>query len=136
VTCDRTARTKYGCGGTLPTSTRLEYKLRSTAPLDRTASAGARCANQMPPTVACELLRERRLPGSERLRVATKQGDLLEEQTMLWYSIVFLIIALIAGAFGFFGVAGAAVSIAKILFFVFLVLFVISLLVGRRGPTI
>jgi uncharacterized membrane protein YtjA (UPF0391 family) len=56
---------------------------------------------------------------------------------MLYYAVVFLVIALIAGALGFFGVAGAAVGIAKILFFVFLVLFVVSLLLGRRaGPTV
>jgi len=59
------------------------------------------------------------------------------ETDMLYYAVVFLVIALIAGALGFFGVAGAAVGIAKILFFVFLVLFVVSLLLGRRaGPTI
>ena len=52
---------------------------------------------------------------------------------MLYYAVVFLVIALIAGALGFFGVAGAAVGIAKILFFVFLVLFVVSLLLGRRA---
>ena len=52
---------------------------------------------------------------------------------MLHYSIVFLVIALIAGALGFFGVAGAAVGIAKDSVLVFLVLFVVSLLVGRRG---
>jgi uncharacterized membrane protein YtjA (UPF0391 family) len=55
------------------------------------------------------------------------------EMTMLYYAVVFLIIALIAGALGFLGIAGAAVGIAKILFFVFLVLFVISLIIGRRG---
>jgi uncharacterized membrane protein YtjA (UPF0391 family) len=55
---------------------------------------------------------------------------------MLWYSAVFLVIALIAGALGFFGIAGASIGIAKILFFVFLVLFVVSLLFGRRTPTL
>ncbi|HEX4376706.1 MAG TPA: DUF1328 domain-containing protein [Steroidobacteraceae bacterium] len=55
---------------------------------------------------------------------------------MLWYSAVFLIIALIAGALGFFGIAGASMGIAKILFFVFLVLFVVSLLFGRRGTAL
>jgi uncharacterized membrane protein YtjA (UPF0391 family) len=54
---------------------------------------------------------------------------------MLYYAIVFLVIALIAGALGFFGIAGAAVGIAKSLFFVFLILFVVSLLMGRRGGT-
>jgi uncharacterized membrane protein YtjA (UPF0391 family) len=57
-----------------------------------------------------------------------------QEIVMLYYAVVFLVIALIAGALGFFGVAGAAVGIAKILFFVFLVLFVVSLLLGRRAP--
>ncbi|MCB1555241.1 MAG: DUF1328 domain-containing protein [Xanthomonadales bacterium] len=51
---------------------------------------------------------------------------------MLYYAIVFFVIALLAAVFGFGGIAGAATGIAKILFFVFLVLFVISLLVGRR----
>jgi uncharacterized membrane protein YtjA (UPF0391 family) len=52
---------------------------------------------------------------------------------MLFYAVVFLVIALIAGALGFFGVAGAAVGLAKVLFFVFLLLFVLSLIIGRRG---
>jgi uncharacterized membrane protein YtjA (UPF0391 family) len=57
---------------------------------------------------------------------------------MLYWALVFFIIAIIAGFFGFFGVAGAAAGIAKILFFIFLVLLVVSLLAGgwRRGPTI
>lgn len=49
---------------------------------------------------------------------------------MLYYTIVFFIIALIAAAFGFTEVAGAAAGIAKILFFIFFVLFVLSLLFG------
>lgn len=53
---------------------------------------------------------------------------------MLGYSILFLIIALIAGVFGFTTVAGTAYLAAKVLFFVFLVLFVVSLLMGRRTP--
>jgi len=51
---------------------------------------------------------------------------------MLYYALVFFIIALIAGAFGFFGVAAGAVSFARILFFVFIVLFLVSLLTGMR----
>lgn len=53
---------------------------------------------------------------------------------MLYYAIVFFIIAIIAAALGFGGIAGAATGIAKILFFVFLILFVVSLIFGsRRG---
>jgi len=49
---------------------------------------------------------------------------------MLYYAVVFLIIALIAALFGFTGIAASAVGIAKILFFVFVLLFVVSLIVG------
>ena len=51
---------------------------------------------------------------------------------MLRWSIVFLIVALIAGLFGFTEVYAPATLIAKVLFFVFLVLFVVSLLFGTR----
>lgn len=53
---------------------------------------------------------------------------------MLRYSIVFLLIALVAGAMGFGGIAGSASMFAQVLFFVFLVLFIFSLIFGRRSP--
>ena len=50
---------------------------------------------------------------------------------MLHYSVIFLVIALVATLFGFGGIASGAVEIAKILFFIFaliaIVTFVISL---------
>lgn len=46
---------------------------------------------------------------------------------MLYWAVVFFIVALIAGIFGFGGVAAASASIAQILFFVFLIGFVLSL---------
>ncbi len=49
---------------------------------------------------------------------------------LLYYAIVFLVIALVAAAVGFGGVAGVAMDGAKILFWVFLVLFVVSLIAG------
>ena len=54
---------------------------------------------------------------------------------MLYYALVFFVVAVIAAVFGFGGIAAGAVEIAKILFFIFLVLFVVSLIVGlvRRG---
>lgn len=54
---------------------------------------------------------------------------------MLYYSVVFLLVAVLAGILGFGVVAGTAATIAKILFAIFLVLFVVSLLRGRK-PTI
>jgi uncharacterized membrane protein YtjA (UPF0391 family) len=57
---------------------------------------------------------------------------------MLRWSLVFLILALIAGALGFGGLEGTLMQFARILFFLFLVLFVVSLIFGRRagGPVV
>ncbi len=50
---------------------------------------------------------------------------------MLYWAVVFLIIALVAGVLGFGGIAGASVGIARVLFGIFLVLFLVSLIMGR-----
>lgn len=55
---------------------------------------------------------------------------------MLSWSVVFFIVAILAGILGFGGISAAAAGIAKILFFVFLIAFVISLVMGRRRPRI
>jgi len=54
---------------------------------------------------------------------------------MLYYALVFFIIALVAALFGFGGIAAGAASIAQVLFFLFLILFLGSLIFGliRRG---
>ncbi len=52
------------------------------------------------------------------------------EGRMLRWSLIFLIIALVAAALGFGGIAAAAAGIAKILFYIFLVLFLITLIAG------
>jgi len=55
---------------------------------------------------------------------------------MLYYALVFLAIALIAGFLGFGGIAFAAAGIAKILFFIFLAVFVVSLILHlARGSS-
>ncbi len=46
---------------------------------------------------------------------------------MLYWTVVFFVIAIIAGIFGFWDISAGATYIAKILFFVFIVLFVLSL---------
>ena len=58
------------------------------------------------------------------------------EGLMLYWALMFLVVALIAAIFGFTGIAVAAAGIAKLLFFIFLVLFVITFathLTGRGG---
>lgn len=49
---------------------------------------------------------------------------------MLHYSVVSLVIALIAAVFGFGGIAAGAVEIAKILFFIFAAMAIISFLIS------
>ncbi len=49
---------------------------------------------------------------------------------MLYWTLIFLVIALVAGLFGFGGIASASAGIAKVLFAVFLVLFLVSLVFG------
>jgi len=51
----------------------------------------------------------------------------LTEVAMLYWTVIFLIVALVAAFLGFGGMAIAAAGIAKILFFIFLVLFLVSL---------
>jgi uncharacterized membrane protein YtjA (UPF0391 family) len=49
---------------------------------------------------------------------------------MLRWTVVFLVIAIIAAIFGFGGIAAGTASIAKTLFYVFLALFLLSLIAG------
>ena len=54
---------------------------------------------------------------------------------MLRWALVFFVVALIAAVFGFGGVAGEAAWIGKVLLVIFLILAVVSMLMGRRGPS-
>ena len=49
---------------------------------------------------------------------------------MLYWALVFLVVAIIAGALGFGSIAGTSAGIAQILFFIFLAFLVISLIAG------
>jgi uncharacterized membrane protein YtjA (UPF0391 family) len=55
------------------------------------------------------------------------------EIQMLHWSLIFLVLAVIAAILGFGGIAGTAVGIAKALFFIFLVIWLIGLILGRRS---
>lgn len=52
---------------------------------------------------------------------------------MLYWALMFFVVALIAALFGFTGIALAAAGIAKILFFVFLVFFLITFVMHLAG---
>ena len=49
---------------------------------------------------------------------------------MLYWALVFLIVAIVAAIFGFGNIAAGATTIAQVLFFVFLVVFLVSLIGG------
>src|ERR1700733_7568514 len=61
-------------------------------------------------------------------RPSLEAAGLIRRTTMLYYALVFLLIAILAAVFGFGGVAIVSAGIAKILFFVFIVLFLVSLI--------
>jgi uncharacterized membrane protein YtjA (UPF0391 family) len=55
---------------------------------------------------------------------------------MLYYSLVFLIVGLIAGALGIYGVAAIASQIAWVLFLVGIVLLIVHLVTGASRRVI
>jgi uncharacterized membrane protein YtjA (UPF0391 family) len=55
---------------------------------------------------------------------------------MLYWAILFLIVAIIAAAFGFRGVASTAASLARVLFFIFIVIFIIVLVAHALNWTL
>ena len=57
---------------------------------------------------------------------------------MLYWAVVFLIIAVVAALFGFGGIASTAAGIAQVLFGIFLVLFLVFLVMAlfNKGPRV
>jgi uncharacterized membrane protein YtjA (UPF0391 family) len=62
--------------------------------------------------------------------------QLCAEEVMLYYALVFLVVALIAGVLGVSGVASIASQIAWVLFVIAIVLFVVHLVTGRSRPVL
>lgn len=52
---------------------------------------------------------------------------------MLYYALMFLLVAIVCAVLGFGVLSAAAAGIAKLLFFLFLVIFLVSLIMGRRS---
>jgi uncharacterized membrane protein YtjA (UPF0391 family) len=59
-----------------------------------------------------------------------QKGTTYKERAMLYWALMFLVIALLAGIFGFGGIASTATGMAQILFVIALILFVVSLFAG------
>lgn len=49
---------------------------------------------------------------------------------MLTWTLIFLVVSLIAGALGFGGVSSASAGIARVLFAIFLIFLVVSVILG------
>jgi len=64
--------------------------------------------------------------------MAASDGAVSLLPPMLYYSIIFLLIALVAGALGFGALAGTAAAIARVLFLLFLALFAVALFRGKK----
>ncbi len=52
---------------------------------------------------------------------------------MLYWSVVFLVLAMVAAFFGFGGVATTAVGISKTLFYVAIIVFLVTVVLGVAG---
>jgi len=66
----------------------------------------------------------------ERAKARRDPTNPSTEGEMLYYAVVFFIIALIAALFGFGGIAAGAAGIAKILFVIFLIVSVVTFLLS------
>jgi uncharacterized membrane protein YtjA (UPF0391 family) len=55
---------------------------------------------------------------------------------MLYWAVMFFVLAIVAAVFGFGGIAASATMIGKLLFVGFLVLAVVSLVAGRRPANV
>src|SRR5438094_8539960 len=73
------------------------------------------------------------MPNSKGARESRLPVGRLTEADMLYWALVFLVIAIIAGFLGFGGVAFAAAESAKILCFLFLVAVIVMLFAGLMG---
>jgi uncharacterized membrane protein YtjA (UPF0391 family) len=89
------------------------------------AAIGTRCHRQRTKQ-GTFLASLRRDPCTLRTGPGNRNGG----QIMLYYALVFFVIAIIAAAFGFGGIAAGAASIAKILFIIFLIIFLVTLVMG------
>ena len=59
-----------------------------------------------------------------------------EELAVLYYALIFLVVALIAAALGISGVAGVATQIAWVLFVIGVILLIVNFLTGNRPRSV
>lgn len=69
----------------------------------------------------------------EELPAAWWRDNCCRRRHMLYWALVFLVVALVSGLLGFGMIAGTSLMIAKVLFWLFLILFLVSLVMGASG---
>jgi uncharacterized membrane protein YtjA (UPF0391 family) len=55
---------------------------------------------------------------------------------MLYWALIFFIVAIVAALFGFTDIAAGAATVARFLFFLFVLFFIIALLFGVLRPPV
>ena len=68
------------------------------------------------------------MPVRTLVRASQKVINKVKEAKMLYWALIFFVVAIVAAVFGFGGIASASAGIAQVLFFVFAVLFAIALI--------
>ena len=109
----------------------LDAAARSSCAAGRTAAPGGRVADRMARWTFLGTKQQVRCYSADMRRMARSWRIV-----MLYWALIFLVVAIIAGLFGFGGIASASAGIAQVLFFIFLVIFVVTLVMhlvrGRR----
>lgn len=63
-------------------------------------------------------------------------SEIVRRPVVVYWSWVFLALAVVAGGLGLSGIAGAATGMSYVLFLLFFVAYLISFFIGRRPPPI
>jgi uncharacterized membrane protein YtjA (UPF0391 family) len=66
----------------------------------------------------------------EKRALNEAQDDPPRRQSMLYWALMFLVVALVAAIFGFGGIASTATGIAQVLFVIAIIMFIVSLFAG------
>jgi len=104
----------------------------SASPSGKRVRTGKLSATVTPPSEVVRMKSTRMPTSMDALLLRPAQ----EELTVLYYALMFLVVALIAGALGMFGVAGIATQLAWVLFVIGIILLVVSFVTGNRPRSV
>jgi uncharacterized membrane protein YtjA (UPF0391 family) len=101
---------------------------------DRGVAGTARCHAQFKSRLGCQIFCRtiRADPGSALADARSAKERAMNFGNMLYWALIFLVIAIVAGVLGFGGVAGTASEVAHVLFWIAIILLIVSLVFGLR----